>query len=137
MSVMHVHVEDVRPDRVTKTGVIAPYPIEAGPANIAQRVIRNFTRFIRGEGPQVQSDMEPEEVARAAVRIATAKRQGKTFSGVVDSRLMAAADLINAGVPFTITCNGRSVFVRRQSLAPSSTNALVTRNPASYARSGG
>lgn len=110
---MHVHYEDVRPDRVTKTGVISPYPVNAGPAKVASGILRNFTRFIRGEGPQVQSEMEPEEVARAAVRIATAKRQGKTFSGVLDERLMAAADLINAGVPFRITCNGRSVLVRR------------------------
>jgi hypothetical protein len=112
---MHVHYENVRPDRVYKTSVIAPYPVNAGPARIAQGILRNFTRFIRGEGPQVQSQMEPEEVARAAVRIATAKRAGKTFSGVLDPRLMAAADLINAGVPFTITVNGRSIIVRGQS----------------------
>lgn len=133
---MHVDIEDIRPDRVTKTGVIQPYPVELGPARIAQAVVRNFTRFIRGEGPQVQSEMEPEEVARAAVRIATAKRQGKTFSGVLDPRLMAAADLINAGVPFRITCNGRSVVVRRASLSSSSISALVSRHPAAYARRG-
>jgi hypothetical protein len=112
---MHVHVENVRPDRVYKTGVIAAYPINEGPGRIASRVLANFTRFIRGQGPQVQSEMEPGEIARAAVRIASAKRQGKTFSGVVDPRLMAAADLINAGVPFTITVNGKSLIVRGRS----------------------
>lgn len=121
----HVHVEDIRPDRVYATGVIQPYPVGMDPAEIARKTIDGFVRFIRPAGPAVQAEMQPEEVAAAAKRLADALRQGKVTRGYVDDRLRRAAQYIIEGRTFQIRAAGRMVLVR-----PSSTASPVVSNPA-------
>ncbi len=59
LSVSHVHangqtIRYPRPDRVTKTGVIAPYPIrQCDPVKLARNTIRPFINDIRPMGPQL------------------------------------------------------------------------------------
>lgn len=59
LSVSHYHSGDQttpypRPDRVTKTGVIAPYPIrQYSPVALARNTIRPFINDVRPGGPQL------------------------------------------------------------------------------------
>jgi len=51
----------IRPDRVTATGVIAPYPIEQrNPVAIARQTINPFVQGIRSTGPQLSG---PNQIA--------------------------------------------------------------------------
>lgn len=133
---MHLHVGLVRPDAITRTGVIQPFPIEAGPSDVAAATIESFERLT--PGMTVSSgfagadgdDLLPEEVAMMANRLATAMAQGYVPTGVVDHRLLQAASMIRNGQPFIIRSAGRAAMVRAAD-APSSVAALVRRNPAS------
>lgn len=133
---MHLHVGLVRPDAITRTGVIQPFPIEQGPADVAAATIESFERLT--PGMTVSSgfaghdgdDLLPEEVAMMANRLATAMAQGYVPEGIIDQRLLQAASMIRNGQPFIIRSAGRAALVRAAD-APSSVAALVRRNPAS------
>jgi len=120
---MHLHVGLVRPDAIIRTGVIQPFPIESGPGDVAAATIESFeamtpgmaksTGFAgRGFAGRDGNDLLPEEVAMMANRLATAMAQGYHTSGVIDRRLVEAANMIRAGQPFVIRSAGRAAIVR-------------------------
>lgn len=127
----HVHASSIRPDRVYKTGVIAPYAVGYGPGNIARNVLSNFIRSVRPIGPTLRGEMQPEEIASRAKRVADAMARGIKPPKATDPRLMQAARMILQGRSFRIHSAGRSALVRATS--PSSWAALNQRNPAYYA----
>ena len=65
---MALSITYVRPDRVTKTGVIAPYPIRQNdPVALARNVLGPFIRGIRGSGPVYQNP-QPGTMAGAMLQ---------------------------------------------------------------------
>jgi hypothetical protein len=131
-TMQHIHVAtSARPDRVIKTGVIQPYPIEAHPVRVARMTIKAFTQSVRPEGAIVRSEMQPEEIAMHAKRIADAMAQGVRMPPSTDQRLLMAAQYILQGKPFVIKSAGRAAIVKAAT-SPSSWEAIAQRNPAYY-----
>lgn len=139
--VQHIHIADVRPDGVYRTGVIQPYPIQEGPDVVAAKTIESFN-IVRPGGPYVAQgtgfgqsasgyEMAPEEIAMAANRLAAAMAQGYMPQGLIDEKLVYAAKLIMSGQPFVVRSAGRAAVVRAAD-APSSVAALIQGNPASW-----
>jgi hypothetical protein len=119
---LHVHVAtSARPDRVMATGVINPYPVNAYPPEVAVQTVERFTRDVRPAGPMLgdsrggRRELQPEEFAMAAQRIAVAAASGKVFPRSLDPRLRQAANLIIEGKPFVIRSAGRAAYVRASS----------------------
>jgi hypothetical protein len=134
---LHVHVAtSARPDRVLATGVWNPYPVQSYPPEIALQTVAAFTRDVRDPGPELGApggrvEMQPEEVAMAAQRIAVAAASGKRFPRSLDPRLQQAANLILEGKAFVIRSAGRSVVVHGRSsgghgISASGPNITVT-----------
>jgi hypothetical protein len=108
----HVHTMDIRPDVITRTGVIQPYAIrEVPPGMVARHSVRAFEQTARPRGPQVKSEMEPEEFVALAKRVAVAQAAGKRFARGVSPKLLAAAKMIREGRPFKIRAAGRTAIV--------------------------
>src|SRR5689334_7938865 len=107
----HVHFANIRPDAVYKTSVVAPYPIQSGPLNIARKGIVAFTKWIRPRGIEVKSEMTPEEVGIRAKRLADAMSAGIEPPVGTDMRLIEAARFIMEGKPFVIRSAGRAAMV--------------------------
>lgn len=129
----HIHIADVRPDGVYRTGVIQPFPIDEGPAQVASKTIQSFN-LVRPGGPHVANagfgsastrwEMAPEEVAMAANRLAAAMSQGIMPQGLIDQNILHAARLIMAGRSFVIRSAGRAAVVRAAN-APNSVDGLA------------
>lgn len=119
------------------TGVWNPYPVQADPPEVAVQTIESFTRFVRPDNPGLsgapggRTEMQPEEVAMAAQRIAVAAASGKKFPRSLDPRLRQAANYILEGQPFVIRSAGRAALVRAS--APGSWISRQSSNPASFA----
>jgi hypothetical protein len=129
---LHVHTAtSARPDRVIATGVWQPYPLEANPIAVSRQTVHSFLRWIRPENAQVSGQMQPEEVAMAAQRVATAAAQGTKFRRSLDPRIAKAANLILRGQSFVIRSAGRAAVIRAGS--PGSWTARYDSNPARYA----
>lgn len=100
------------------TGVWQPYPVASYPPEVAVQTIHAFTSDVRPDGPELgsapggRSEMQPEEVAMAAQRIAVAAASGKVFPRSLDPRLRQAANYIIEGRPFVIRSAGRAAYVR-------------------------
>ena len=103
------------------TGVWNPYPVRSYPPEVAVQTVESFTRDVRPSGPELGAaaggriEMQPEEFAMAAQRIAVAAASGKVFPRSLDPRLRQAANLIIAGKPFVIRSAGRAAYVRARS----------------------
>lgn len=141
--VQHFHVTgSVRPDAIVRSGTIMPFPMSAGPDAVAAATIQSFYRGIIPDSPVPSGfagrgfadggsiDPQPEEVAMMANRLATAMSQGLRTEGVVDARLIQAAQMIMNGQPFIIRSAGRAALVRAAA-APASVANLIRTNPAS------
>lgn len=131
----HIHIGTIRPDGVYRTGVIQPFPIDAGPAEVAAKTIQSFN-IVRSGAPAItggfgDAEMAPEEIAMAANRLAAAMAQGYMPEGVIDEKLVYAAKLIMSGTPFVVRSAGRAAVVRAAN-APSSVAAIVQSDPASW-----
>jgi hypothetical protein len=120
-----------RPDRVTATGVIAPYPVrQFSPVTLAQQTIWPFITGVRGVGPTWQ-EPQPEEIVEAATKVAKkalsgslgaarVKINGKTEKVALNSRpatpvaaqVQQAAALITQGEAFSVRSAGRALHVR-------------------------
>lgn len=115
----HVHTANLRPDRVWATSVVAPYNPRMGPVNIARKIVGKFAKVAGdrtlsgalGRGARIHSDMQPEEFAALAAKLASAMRQGLRPPRAVDQRLLAAARLIIQNKPFEIRSAGRAAVV--------------------------
>lgn len=104
----HVHMMDIRPDVIIKTGVIQPFAIrEIPPAAVARAAIRAFSAVPRAPGPSVRAEMQPEEFAARAKRVAVAMASGKRVGKGADPKLVKAARMIMEGKPFVIKSAGR------------------------------
>ena len=103
---------DIRPDVITRTGVIQPYAVrEVSPMAAAQFTVQRFENTARPSGPRANPEMQPEEFAARAKRVAVAVAAGKRMPVGTDPKLMAAAKLLIEGKPFTIKSAGRSAYV--------------------------
>jgi hypothetical protein len=117
MQTAHMHVDEIRPDRITSTSVVAPYSVNWGPGNVAQMTARRFIRSVRAIGPALAGvpvsavGAQPEEIAMRAQRIATALAEGMRVPPGTDPRVLRAAQLILKGEPFVIKSAGRAVRV--------------------------
>ena len=120
----HVHAQSLRPDRVIKTGVIEPYPIQQwDPMQIAQQILAPFiTDNSAAQGPGVSSDPSPEEIVDQARNYATAVRQGLRLPNWLSRQALAAINALLKGVAFTVTAQGRTLLVKPTT---SVTNAQV------------
>ena len=108
----HHHVAFV-PQVAYTAGAILPYPVYAGPPNIAQATLHAFQRaLIPALSPSVRQEPQPEAIARMAKRYADAMAAGMKPPSYTDHRLMRAARYINQGVPFVIRSAGRSALVQ-------------------------
>ena len=104
----HVHAMDIRPDVIIKTGVIQPYAIrQIPPGAVARQTIRAFESVARPPGPRVRAEMQPEEFAARAKRVAVAMAAGKRVPKGSDPKLVQAARMIMEGKPFVIKSAGR------------------------------
>ncbi len=138
MFVQHYHVTgSIRPDAIVRSGVIEPFPMQAGPDAVAAATIQSFYRGIIPDSPVPSGfadggsiDPQPEEVAMMANRLATAMSQGLRPTGVIDERLVQAAMMIMNGQPFIVRSAGRAALVRAAG-APASISNLIKTNPAS------
>lgn len=102
-----MHVMDIRPDVITRTGVIQPYSIaEIPPIAVARHSVAAFETVARGPGPQVRPEMQPEEFAALAKVVAQAMAAGKRVKGT-SPRLIQAARMMMEGRPFSIKSAGR------------------------------
>jgi hypothetical protein len=103
---------DIRPDVITRTGVIQPYSVrDIPPMDVARHSVQAFESTARPPGPRVSSEIQPEEFAARAKRVATALAAGKRMPVGSDPKLMAAARLLMEGKPFTIKSAGRTAYV--------------------------
>lgn len=129
---LHFHVSDIRPDAIISTGVIQPFPIQRqDPDQVARATVKSFTQEFRPSGPQTRPEMQPEEIAKTAERVATAMRAGRRMPAGTDARLMQAAKYIMEGKPFVIRSAGRAAVIRAR--GPSSWEALYAQSPMHYA----
>jgi len=104
---------DIRPDVITKTGVIQPYAIrEIPPTAVARTAVRAFENVGRSPGPQVRSEMGPAEFAAQAKRVAVALAAGKRMPKGTSPKLMQAARMIMEGKPFVVKSAGRQAVVK-------------------------
>ncbi|UCC72092.1 MAG: hypothetical protein JSV86_17240 [Gemmatimonadota bacterium] len=118
-----------RPDRVIKTGVIAPYPVrQYDPVYLARQNIWPFIQGVRGVGP-VWKQPQPEEIVAAAAKVANnamsglgsarvkvgGKRYkivpGKPPRSAVEGQIQRAAHAIMQGKPAQIRAAGRVVSI--------------------------
>lgn len=110
---LHVHGMNIRPDVITRTGVIQPYSLqEIPPLAVARNAVRAFETVARSPGPQVRTEMQPEEFAARARRIAEAMSAGKRVPRGTSSKLIHAARLIIDGKPFAVRSAGRVANVQ-------------------------
>lgn len=109
----HVHVMDIRPDVITRTGVIQPYPArDISPMAVARHTVASFENTARPRGPVVRSnEIAPEEFAARAKRVADATAAGARLPKGTDPKLVQAARYIRQGLPFAIRSAGRTARV--------------------------
>jgi hypothetical protein len=109
----HVHVMDIRPDVITRTGVVQPYAIrEIPPEAVARNSIAAFSTTARPAAPSVSQEIEPEEFAALAKRVAVAQAAGVRMPGATNPKLLKAAKMIRQGKPFVVKSAGREAFVK-------------------------
>ena len=115
----------IRPDEITRTGVIEPYPIARGPVNLARRVPNQFVRSVRPLGPAFVQPPSAQSIANAAAAVAVEFSKGKSAKVVIGGRkqvvrlrdpacpgvigkITEAARLIAAGKPALVRAQGQS-----------------------------
>lgn len=104
---------DIRPDVITRSGIIQPYAIrEVPPTAVARNSVRAFENTARSPGPQVRSEMGPAEFAATAKRVAVALAAGKRMPRGTSPKLMQAAKLIMEGKSFVVKSAGRQAVVK-------------------------
>lgn len=123
----------VRPDRVIKTGVIAPYPIrQYSPVALARNVIRPFINGIRPNGPVYQNP-QPQTMAGAMAgsmaygvrhmspgagrQIRPVQMFGSPAPSMPSSflnRVLAKARGVTQGLPGMVRMGNRPVVMRNQ-----------------------
>jgi hypothetical protein len=118
-----------RPDRVTATGVIAPYPIrQYDPVYLARKTIWPFIQGIRPVGPVWKPQPQPEEIVAAAMKVANTMglgqnvqtpvkvqvgrqkvkiRPGKAPRSQMEAKIQQCAYQIMRGKPFMVKSAGR------------------------------
>ncbi len=127
-----------RPDRVTSTGVIAPYPIrQYDPVYLARKTIWPFIQGIRPVGPvwtpKQHAEAAPEQIVAAAIQVANKMGLGQNVHAPVkvnvgrrkvkirpaaaprsktEAQIQRAAAMIMRGKPFVVTSAGRTMKVR-------------------------
>lgn len=108
-----MHVMDIRPDVITRTGVIQPYSVrEIPPMAVARNSVAAFETTGRRAGPAVRyDDIGPEEFAARAKRVANATAAGARMPKGTDPKLIQAARYIREGKPFAIKSAGRTARV--------------------------
>lgn len=121
--VLHFHISSVLPHEIYSTSAIRPYPAALGPADIAQKTAAEWWKLImfpgqNSPGPAVHQDLQPEEVAGLANRLADAMASGLEPPRWINRGLLQAAKKIMKGENFVIKSAGRAVEVRAG--APSS-----------------
>lgn len=105
----HIHVMDIRPDVITRTGVVQPYAIRnVNPVAVARHSVQAFETTSRPAGPQVKSELQPEEFVARAKRVAAAVAAGKRMPRGTDPKLLQAAKAIVKGKPFVVRASGRA-----------------------------
>ncbi len=110
----HIHADSLRPDRIIKTGVIEPYPLQQfNPLEVARRILLPFASMDPSTvGPQVPTDPTPESVVEIANTYANAMRQGIRPPNWLPRPVMQAITALVRGVPFTVTSQGRTLLVK-------------------------
>jgi hypothetical protein len=104
---------DIRPDVVIRSGTIQPWAVRLiPPGQIAQHSIKAFQQVVQAPGPAVKAEMQPEEFAAVAKRVATAMAAGKKMPAGTDPKLILAARRIIEGKPFAIESAGRAAVVQ-------------------------
>lgn len=99
----------IRPDVITRTGVVQPYSIiNATPNQVATRTATEVTNAFQGA---LGADLQPEEFVRRAKLVATALAAGKRMPPGTDPKLLEAARCIIEGRPFQVNAQGRTAEV--------------------------
>jgi len=107
-------VSQTRADRITRTGVIEPYPaLRMDPTRIAQQVLQQFLAAGAANQPGVglPHGPPPEEVAAKAYRIAQWEAQGIRMPVGTNVGLMKAAAALRNGESVTVKSQGREVVI--------------------------
>lgn len=120
----HQHAQSIRPDRIIRTGVIEPYPVqEWNPTDIARRILEPFATLMPSTvGPQVSSDPSPEEVVEQARNYARAVDQGISLPPWLSQAALSAIAAIRKGVPFVVKAQGRALLVKPSPLDQTTIN---------------
>lgn len=112
----HVHVSSLRPDRIIRTGVIEPYPLQKfNPTKVAQAILQPFVHSVVGPGPAGPSigvEPPPETIVAMARDLAVAMKAGIRPRAGVAPQLLRAARNIAEGRAFTIKARGRELLVK-------------------------
>lgn len=96
----------IRPDVITRTGVVQPYGIvNATPNQVATQSAAAVTSAF------ADADLQPEEFVRRAKLVASALASGKRMPPGTDPNLLAAARCIIEGRPFQVNAQGRTANV--------------------------
>jgi hypothetical protein len=107
-----VNVQNIRPDRVYATGVIAPYPLrQDSPIEIAMDVLWPFIHVVRPTEPTAGYSPSPMTVAKDANDLARAIQQGIRPAPGTDNDLLCMAMKLLKGESFAICSGGRTVVV--------------------------
>jgi hypothetical protein len=119
----HVHTDSIRPDVITRSGTIQPFPFRSvGPVAVARAVTPGFVNSVGSPNPSVDSGPAPEMIARTAEVVASAMARGIRPPPGLDPRILKSAEYIRQGKPFVIRSAGRAAIVR--AAAPASLAAL-------------
>ena len=112
---MALSITYVRPDRVIKTGVIAPYPIRTDdPVALARNVVGQFVNSITANGPVYQN---PQPQTMAGAMLAAAAPQGQ-YMQMPNMPSGFAAQIISRGqaarreAPGPVSMGNRQVAMR-------------------------
>jgi hypothetical protein len=149
-----LQVMTVRPDEITKTGVINPYsPVD--PVSQARSLPGRFISTYRPDGPQVYAAPSTQEIAAAAEAVAVQFRQGKGArvfisghakvlesgkqpTGVVWASIWQAAKASATGVPSLVKAWGQpDALVNIVPGSGPSAGALVSMPPGQSGQSAG
>lgn len=126
LSVSHTHangqaVRYPRPDRVTKTGVIAPYPIrKCDPVTLARNTIRPFINDIRPMGPQLNVSLVGGNLGTTIQLVGAPGAPGVKLptlpsAGISQAQQMAIS--VRQGIPFPAS-RGIPIAAAARNIAP-------------------
>lgn len=121
--VLHFHISSVLPHEITSTSAIKAYPVALGPGEIASRTAHEWLPSIlwpgqADPGPNVHQELQPEEIARLANRLAGALAAGMEAPAWTNQGLLRIAKMLLQGKTVAIQSAGRAIQVRAE--APSS-----------------